>query len=61
VQLLPDCGAVYDPHDKHGLLWGDLGFDIDWGISNPLLSQKDYQYFPLVKLPAHFLPQYPRT
>lgn len=61
VQFLYKCSAFYDPADEHGILWNSPDLGIDWGISNPLLSQKDAQYPPLSKVPPDLLPQFPST
>src|SRR5208282_6725377 len=44
VQFLYKCSASYDPADEHGILWNDPDLGIEWGSSNPLLSQKDSQF-----------------
>jgi dTDP-4-dehydrorhamnose 3,5-epimerase len=61
VQFLYKCSAVYDAPDEHGISWNDPDLGIDWGISNPLLSQKDSQYLPLAKVAPELLPQYLRA
>lgn len=33
------CTSFYDPKCDMGIKWDDLG--IDWGVENPLLSEKD--------------------
>ena len=35
------CTDYYDPTSEFGILWNDKDLNIDWGISNPILSQKD--------------------
>ncbi|MYM65143.1 dTDP-4-dehydrorhamnose 3,5-epimerase [Pseudomaricurvus sp. HS19] len=37
------CTDYYDPSDEGGILWNDPAIGIDWGISNPQLSEKDQQ------------------
>jgi len=61
VQFLYKCSASYDPADEHGILWNDPDLGIEWGSSNPLLSQKDSQFPPLAGVPPDLLPQIPRT
>ncbi len=35
------CSEYYSPEHEVGLLWNDEDLAIDWGILNPLLSDKD--------------------
>ncbi len=35
------CTDYYDPSDEGGLLWNDPQLNIEWPLSNPLLSAKD--------------------
>jgi dTDP-4-dehydrorhamnose 3,5-epimerase len=35
------CTALYDPSAERCILWNDPTLNIDWGISAPLVSQKD--------------------
>lgn len=35
------CTDYYDPSDESGLLWNDPSLQIQWPLSNPLLSDKD--------------------
>jgi dTDP-4-dehydrorhamnose 3,5-epimerase len=35
------CTDYYDPSDEGGLLWNDSFINIEWPLSNPLLSEKD--------------------
>jgi dTDP-4-dehydrorhamnose 3,5-epimerase len=37
------CTDVYNKASEGGLLWNDPELNIDWGISNPVLSEKDTQ------------------
>jgi dTDP-4-dehydrorhamnose 3,5-epimerase len=47
VQFLYKCSEFYDPSDEHGVIWNDPGLAIDWGVSNPLISEKDAKYSAL--------------
>lgn len=60
VQFLYKCSDVYDPASEHGIIWNDPGLAIDWGISKPLISEKDAKYSTLAEMPREFLPAYPR-
>ena len=35
------CTEYYNPDDEGCLLWSDPQLDIDWPLSNPVLSEKD--------------------
>ncbi len=59
VHFLYKCSGLYDPADEHGVLWNDPRIGIQWGISSPILSQKDAQFLPLHQVPPELLPAYP--
>ena len=50
VQFLYKCSEFYDPSDEHGIRWDDPNLDIDWGVSNPLISEKDAKYSTLAEV-----------
>ena len=35
------CTAFYDPEAEGGIIWNDEDLSIDWGIKDPLVSEKD--------------------
>ena len=35
------CTDYYDPTSEYGIFWNDKDLNIDWGISDPVLSKKD--------------------
>ncbi len=35
------CTKFYNPNNESGILWNDSKLDIDWGVNNPLISEKD--------------------
>ena len=35
------CTNVYNKESEDGILWNDLDLNIQWGIENPLVSDKD--------------------
>jgi dTDP-4-dehydrorhamnose 3,5-epimerase len=58
VQLLYKCSDFYDLRDEHGVLWSDPDLKISWGISDPLVSEKDAKLPALAEIPRESLPQY---
>ena len=60
VQFLYKCSDFYDPTDERGVLWNDPDLNIIWGISEPIVSEKDSKNLRLVKVTPEFLPQYSR-
>jgi dTDP-4-dehydrorhamnose 3,5-epimerase len=41
--FLYKCTNVYDKQSEGGLLWNDPDLNIDWGVSEPLVSEKDME------------------
>lgn len=35
------CGNYYNKASEQGILWKDTTLNIDWGINDPILSEKD--------------------
>ena len=35
------CTNYYDPTSEFGIIWNDKDLNIDWGVSNPVISDKD--------------------
>ena len=35
------CTEVYNKESEHSLSWNDPDLDINWGVKNPLISNKD--------------------
>lgn len=60
VQFLYKCSDFYDPKDERGILWNDPALKINWGIANPLVSEKDAKCPLLASVPPDQLPKYPR-
>jgi dTDP-4-dehydrorhamnose 3,5-epimerase len=58
VQFLYKCSDFYDPKDEHGIAWDDPEIAIDWGITEPLISDKDRNYPSLARAPREWLPRY---
>lgn len=38
------CTRMYHRPAEGGLMWNDPGLGIDWGIENPIISDKDKEY-----------------
>jgi dTDP-4-dehydrorhamnose 3,5-epimerase len=51
------CSEVYDPAGEIGIAWDDPELAIDWGVSDPILSDHDRQNSPLARV-ADRLPIY---
>jgi dTDP-4-dehydrorhamnose 3,5-epimerase len=60
VQFLYKCSNFYDPDDEHGIIWNDPDLAISWGLSNPLISEKDAKYPSLAATKPELLPRYPK-
>jgi dTDP-4-dehydrorhamnose 3,5-epimerase len=60
VQFLYKCGDFYDPADDYGILWSDPALGIRWGVTEPLVSEKDQKHPVLAMVPPKNLPRYQR-
>lgn len=58
VQFLYKCSDYYDAADEYGILWSDPGIGIDWGIANPLVSEKDAKFPRLSEASRELLPRF---
>jgi dTDP-4-dehydrorhamnose 3,5-epimerase len=59
VQFLYKCSDFYDPAEERGIAWNDPDLNISWGVSAPLVSEKDAGYPTLSRIPREFLPVLP--
>lgn len=59
VQFLYKCSDFYDQTCEYGIRWDDPGLAISWGVTEPLVSEKDAKYSTLAEMPREFLPHYP--
>ena len=44
VEFLYKADNFYSPQNESGICWNDPEIAIDWGITNPILSEKDSKY-----------------
>jgi dTDP-4-dehydrorhamnose 3,5-epimerase len=58
AEFLYKCSDYYNPEDEYGVVWNDQEIGINWGIQNPILSQKDLRYPPLSAIPKENLMGY---
>jgi dTDP-4-dehydrorhamnose 3,5-epimerase len=58
VQFLYKCSDFYDPSDENGILWNDPDINIEWGVTGPLVSDKDAKNSKLADVPSDLLPRY---
>jgi dTDP-4-dehydrorhamnose 3,5-epimerase len=59
TELLYKCSDFYDSADARGVLWCDPRLQIPWGVTDPLVSEKDSKYRALADVPRELLPRYP--
>jgi dTDP-4-dehydrorhamnose 3,5-epimerase len=57
VQFIYKCTEYYDPQSEYGILWKDPSLGIDWGIENPIVSDKDARFKTLADVSHEFLPR----
>ncbi|MDN5203877.1 dTDP-4-dehydrorhamnose 3,5-epimerase [Fulvivirgaceae bacterium BMA10] len=44
------CTNVYNKDSEDGIIWNDSDLNIDWGIDNPIISDKDLILSPFAEL-----------
>ncbi len=59
VQFLYKCSDFYDSEDEHGIAWNDPDLKIYWGITAPIVSERDANFPMLAQVPREFLPGHP--
>jgi dTDP-4-dehydrorhamnose 3,5-epimerase len=57
AQVEYKCSEVYDPAGEVGIAWNDPTLAIDWGVAEPLLSDRD-RHNPQLEAVAERLPLY---
>lgn len=50
--------GYYNPKDECGVAWNDPAVDADWGVTDPILSQRDQQNPLRTELDPMFQPHY---
>jgi dTDP-4-dehydrorhamnose 3,5-epimerase len=60
VQFLYQCSDFYDPADEYGIAWNDPQLAVPWGISVPVVSERDSQFPTLAAVSKERLPLYRR-
>ncbi len=58
AQFLYKCSDFYDSSDERGIAWNDPDLNIAWGVSSPVLSERDQKHPPLAETPKESLPVY---
>lgn len=58
AEFLYKCSDFYDRADERGIVWDDPDLKIEWGISAPLLSEKDKRAPRLADVSPDDLPLY---
>ena len=58
VHFLYKCSDYYNPADERGIAWNDPDLKICWGVSSPIVSEKDARYPVLAQVPSELLPGY---
>ncbi len=51
--------GYYNPADELGLQWNDPVVDADWGVTDPILSERDQRNPPRADLPPALTPTWP--
>ena len=59
VHFLYKCSDYYEPADEHGIAWNDPNLKICWGVSAPIVSEKDAKYPTLSQVLPEHLPGHP--
>ena len=52
--FLYKCSKVYNKESESGIIWNDPELNINWGVSNPVLSEKDVLFTTLEQSQHYF-------
>lgn len=58
LHLFYKCSDFYNSVDEHGILWSDPDLNILWGITDPIVSDKDASSPRLSEIPIELLPEF---
>jgi dTDP-4-dehydrorhamnose 3,5-epimerase len=58
AQFLYKCSDFYDSSDERGIAWDDPELNIAWGVSSPVLADRDQKHPRLAEIPKELLPVY---
>jgi len=56
--FLYKCTDFYNPNTEHGIIWNDPDLNIEWPVTEPVLSAKDAKYPKLSDIPEDKLPHF---
>ncbi len=60
ADVMYKCSELYSPEDEYNLLWSDPEINIEWPISDLVISKKDSAAPELNQIPEELLPVYKR-
>lgn len=60
AEFLYKCSDFYDPVSERGIHWADPRLKIQWGVTDPIVSDKDGRYPTLAELSPECLPVFER-
>jgi dTDP-4-dehydrorhamnose 3,5-epimerase len=60
TEFLYKCSDIYDPEFEQGIHWADPDLAIDWGVADPMVSEKDSGNPRLSQVPRERLFEYGR-
>jgi dTDP-4-dehydrorhamnose 3,5-epimerase len=58
VDFCYKCTDYYQPGDEFGICWNDTDLNINWGVNNPIIADRDQAFPRLAEVAAEHLPLY---
>jgi len=58
AEFLYKCSDFYDPADECGIVWNDPALRIEWGVSDPIVSDRDRGLQTLAAVAEERLPRF---